>query len=130
RRRGRRPRPRSARPTRTNRAGRRRSSAPGAGRPDAAVASSAIVSTRPGAVGRVRNRPVSSRAMQSQAAVDVSVIVPAYRAAASLSPCLTSILAQDFDGTFEVVVCATGNRPEELEHLPEDSRLRLIVQET
>ena len=38
--------------------------------------------------------------------IDVSIIIPIYKNASSLSRCLDSILAQDFQGTYEAILCA------------------------
>lgn len=38
--------------------------------------------------------------------IDVSIIIPVYKNAPSLSRCLDSILAQDFQGTYEAILCA------------------------
>ena len=37
--------------------------------------------------------------------IDVSIIIPIYKNANSLSRCLDSILAQDFKGTYEAILC-------------------------
>ena len=39
-------------------------------------------------------------------AIDVSIIIPIYKNAGSLARCLDSILAQDFQGTYEALLCA------------------------
>lgn len=57
-------------------------------------------------------------------AVAVSVIVPAYRASATLDACLRSVLDQDFDEPYEVVLVASADRDDDLPALPKDSRLR------
>lgn len=62
--------------------------------------------------------------------VDVSVIVPLYNKASTVGRCLTSILAQSFEG-FEVVVVDDGSedRGAEIVRQFKDRRLRLIRQE-
>lgn len=58
--------------------------------------------------------------------VDVSVIVPSYRAEATLERTVASLLAQELSGTFEVLVSASADTADELPRLPEDPRLRVI----
>jgi glycosyltransferase involved in cell wall biosynthesis len=55
--------------------------------------------------------------------VDVSVIVPAYRADATLSACVDALLQQRFDGSVEVVVSASADDEGSLPTLPWDERL-------
>lgn len=50
--------------------------------------------------------------------MDVSVIVPAYRANATLSSTVDSLAAQRFSGSFEVIVVASADHPDELPRLP------------
>lgn len=58
--------------------------------------------------------------------VDVSVIVPAYRAKATLDRTVASLLAQEFRGTFEILVSASADDPADVPDLPADERLRVI----
>lgn len=55
------------------------------------------------------------------------MVVPAYRAGSTLSRCLASLLNQRFDGTYEVVVCASADEPSTLPRPPDDPRLRLLT---
>ncbi len=59
--------------------------------------------------------------------VDVSVIVPAYRAEATLDGTVASLLGQEFSGTFEILVSASADDAADLPHLPDDPRLHLIT---
>lgn len=59
--------------------------------------------------------------------VDVSVIVPAYRAGATLERTVASLLAQEFSGTYEIVVSVSADDPADLPHLPAHERLRVIT---
>ena len=52
-----------------------------------------------------------------------SVIVPAYRATATLDRCVRSLLAQRFDAGFEVIVVASADAEPELPALANDARL-------
>jgi glycosyltransferase involved in cell wall biosynthesis len=61
--------------------------------------------------------------------VAVSVIIPAYRAASTLRACVESVLAQESDEPFEVVVVLSDEEEGDLsyaEDLPEDPRLHVI----
>jgi glycosyltransferase involved in cell wall biosynthesis len=55
-----------------------------------------------------------------------SVIVPAYRAAATLRRCVDALLAQETDVRFEVIVVQSADHADDLVALPEDPRLRVI----
>jgi glycosyltransferase involved in cell wall biosynthesis len=59
--------------------------------------------------------------------VDVSVIVPAYRAEATLETTVASLLAQEFSGSFEVLVSVSADDAASLPRLPDDPRLRVIT---
>lgn len=59
--------------------------------------------------------------------VDISVIVPAYRAEATLDRCLASILAQDYPGSYEVVLCASADTEAALPRPAPDPRLRVLA---
>lgn len=59
--------------------------------------------------------------------VDVSVVIPYYGAGGALQRCLASVLRQRFDGSFEVLVCASADTQEQLPALPDDPRLRGIT---
>ena len=64
--------------------------------------------------------------MAQRSEIDVSIVVPAYRADATLAPCVESLLAQRFGGRFEVVVVANADEPDGLPALPPDPALRVI----
>ena len=59
--------------------------------------------------------------------MQVSVVVPAYQADATLHACVASLLRQNFRGSFEVVVCASADTVHGLPQLGTDPRLRLIT---
>jgi glycosyltransferase involved in cell wall biosynthesis len=61
------------------------------------------------------------------AAVDVSVVVPAYRADRTLPGCVASILAQEIDESFEVVVVVSADTEAELPSLAPDPRLKVVT---
>ena len=58
--------------------------------------------------------------------VDVSVIVPAYRAESTLRDCVASLLAQRVDCTFEVIVSVSADTEAQLPVLPQDERLKVL----
>jgi glycosyltransferase involved in cell wall biosynthesis len=59
-------------------------------------------------------------------APEVSVIVPAYRAARTLERCVESLLAQDHD-RFEVIVVASADSDAELPRLDADPRIQVVT---
>jgi glycosyltransferase involved in cell wall biosynthesis len=59
--------------------------------------------------------------------IEVSVVVPAYRAGATLFRCVQSLLEQRFAGRFEVVVVATADTPQGLPTLPSHPSLKLVT---
>lgn len=61
-----------------------------------------------------------------RAAADISVVVPAYRAQATLGRCVASLLAQDLDEAFEVIVSVSADSVDDLPDLPPDPRLRVL----
>src|SRR2546422_1311502 len=63
---------------------------------------------------------------ESEEGVDVSVIVPAYHAEATLEQCLSSILSQQFAGTYEVVLCVSADSSQELSLPPRDRRVTVM----
>lgn len=65
--------------------------------------------------------------MPPERGIDVSVVVPAYRADATLGACVESLLAQRFDGRFEVVVAASADTPDALPTLPLHPALKVIA---
>lgn len=58
--------------------------------------------------------------------VDVSVIVPAYRAEATLARTVESLLAQEFSGSFEVLVSVSADDASSLPHLADHPLLHVI----
>jgi GT2 family glycosyltransferase len=54
------------------------------------------------------------RTLAAAVDIDVSVIVPAYRAAETLSRCLESLIGQRFRGSFEIVLVASADSRAEL----------------
>jgi glycosyltransferase involved in cell wall biosynthesis len=60
--------------------------------------------------------------------IDVSVIVPAYRAAATLGRCVESLTAQRFSGRFEIVVVASADHRSELPVLASHPALTCIAE--
>jgi GT2 family glycosyltransferase len=59
--------------------------------------------------------------------IDVSVIVPAYRAARTLPGCVESLLAQRFRGTYQIIVVASADRETELPNVPTHPALSLVT---
>lgn len=84
------------------------------------------VSPRPSAM-RASAAPVKTPV------VDISVIVPVYNVEKYVGACLESILAQQVDGTFEVVVVNDGSTDRSADivsrYVDEDSRVRLVTRE-
>lgn len=64
--------------------------------------------------------------MAEEPQIDVSVVVPAYQAEATLARCVRSLLEQRFAGRFEIVVVASADTPAQLPTLPSHPRLRLV----
>jgi glycosyltransferase involved in cell wall biosynthesis len=61
---------------------------------------------------------------------EVSIVVPAYRAAGHLRRCVASLCAQRSDKVFEVIVVVSGNEEDDLSYadeLPRDPRVTVIV---
>jgi GT2 family glycosyltransferase len=71
--------------------------------------------------------PVASRSGTDLSHIEVSVVVPAYRAGATISRCLDSLLNQDFAGGYEVVLCVSADQPGDLPSLPQDRRLKVLT---
>jgi glycosyltransferase involved in cell wall biosynthesis len=63
---------------------------------------------------------------QLPGAPSLSVIVPAYRAEATLGRCVEAILGQRTDAAFEVIVVASADTAATLPRLTPDDRLRVI----
>ncbi len=64
--------------------------------------------------------------MGATVTVDVSVIVPAYRAEATLERTVASLLAQEFSGSYEILVSASADDAVDLPQLPDDPRLHMV----
>lgn len=58
---------------------------------------------------------------------NASIVIPSYRDDATLKLCLRAVLEQDFDGTYEVVVCVSADDPESLPELPSHPRLHVLT---
>ena len=58
--------------------------------------------------------------------IDVSVIVPAYRASETLGPCVESLLGQRFSGRFEVIVVVSADHESQLPALRDDPALTVV----
>jgi glycosyltransferase involved in cell wall biosynthesis len=58
-------------------------------------------------------------------AADVSIVVPAYRAEATLARCVDALLEQEFGGEWEIVLIASGVEANVPLGLPEHARLRV-----
>ena len=59
--------------------------------------------------------------------IEVSVVVPAYRAEATLGSCLQSLFEQQLAGRFEIVVVVSADTPEGLPTLPDHPLLRVVT---
>jgi glycosyltransferase involved in cell wall biosynthesis len=60
----------------------------------------------------------------------VSIVIPAYHAQEHLLRCLDSVLGQDLEEPFEVIVVVSADEDEDLSYLetmPDDDRLRIMV---
>lgn len=55
---------------------------------------------------------------------DVSVVIPAYRADATLAACLDAVLGQEFDGSYEVVLVVSADDARGLPTIAHHPRLR------
>jgi glycosyltransferase AglI len=62
--------------------------------------------------------------------VDVSIVVPVWRAGESLARCVSSLLAQRYAGSFEIVVAASETNADVLASLPRDPRLIVLASRT
>jgi glycosyltransferase involved in cell wall biosynthesis len=72
--------------------------------------------------------PVASSKSTSLSSIDISVVVPAYRAQPTIDRCLASLLNQSFPGSYEVVVCASADEPSGLPAPPDHSRVTILTQ--
>jgi glycosyltransferase involved in cell wall biosynthesis len=59
--------------------------------------------------------------------IDVSVIVPAYRAAETLPGCVQSLIAQRFSGRYEIIIVASADGDAELPAVPAHSAVNYLV---
>ena len=59
--------------------------------------------------------------------VEASIVVPAYRAERTLGRTVESLLAQELEAAYEVVVVASADAEDELPRLAPDPRLRVIT---
>lgn len=64
--------------------------------------------------------------MPTKPGIDVSVVVPAYRAGRTLGACVESLLAQRFEGRFDIVVVASADTLDGLPALPQHPALKVI----
>lgn len=65
--------------------------------------------------------------MSTSERLDASVVIPSYRDGETLQVCLEAVLAQEFDGTYEVVVCVSADDDASLPDLPVDPKLRVLT---
>ena len=66
-----------------------------------------------------------------EAELDISVIIPVYNVERYVGACLESVLAQELDGTFEVIAVIDGSKDrseEVVRSFSQDKRLRIISQ--
>ncbi|CAN5744461.1 hypothetical protein BH23ACT12_BH23ACT12_21150 [soil metagenome] len=70
---------------------------------------------------------VASRSGTDLSHIEVSIVVPAYRADSTISRCLSSLLNQDFPGAYEVIVCVSADQPGELPSLEKHQRLKVLT---
>jgi glycosyltransferase involved in cell wall biosynthesis len=71
--------------------------------------------------------PVASSKSASLPSVDISVVVPAYRAHSTIDRCLTSLLNQSFSGNYEILVCASADDASQLPARPQDPRVTILT---
>jgi glycosyltransferase involved in cell wall biosynthesis len=67
--------------------------------------------------------------VSASAAIDVSVVIPAYKRLGFLTRTIESVLSQGFDGIFELIVVASADNADELEpfaNASNDMRLTMI----
>ena len=65
-----------------------------------------------------------------EAAPEVTVVVPAYRAAGQLERCVKALCAQTSNATFEIIVVVSGDDTDDLsyaDNLVADPRLSVVV---
>jgi GT2 family glycosyltransferase len=71
--------------------------------------------------------PVASRSGTDLSHVEVSIVVPAYRADSTLARCLGSLLEQEFAGGYEVILCVSADQSGELPSLEKHPRLKVLT---
>lgn len=71
--------------------------------------------------------PVASTSGTDLSHIEVSIVVPAYRADATIGRCLAGLLEQDFPGGYEIVLCISADHPGELPSLEEHHRLKVLT---
>jgi GT2 family glycosyltransferase len=71
--------------------------------------------------------PVATRSGIDLSHIEVSIVVPAYRAGSTLSRCLNSLLHQEFPGNYEVVLCVSADGAVELPALEKHPRLKVLT---
>lgn len=71
--------------------------------------------------------PVASRSGTDLSHIEVSIVVPAYRADFTIARCLSSLLNQDFPGGYEVILCVSADEPAELPSLDKHPRLKVLT---
>jgi glycosyltransferase involved in cell wall biosynthesis len=70
--------------------------------------------------------PVASRSGTDLSHIEVSIVVPAYRADRTIARCLSSLLDQDFAGGYEVILCVSADQSDEFPSLEEHPRLEVL----
>jgi glycosyltransferase involved in cell wall biosynthesis len=71
--------------------------------------------------------PVASRSGTDLSHIEVSIVVPAYRADGTIARCLGSLLDQDFPGGFEVILCVSADQAVDLPSLEKHPRLKVLT---
>jgi glycosyltransferase involved in cell wall biosynthesis len=71
--------------------------------------------------------PVASRSGTDLSHIEVSIVVPAYRADSTIARCLTSLLNQDFPGGYEVILCVSADQTDDLPTLEKHPRLKVLT---
>lgn len=71
--------------------------------------------------------PVASRSGTDLSHIEVSIVVPAYRADSTIARCLSSLLNQDFQAGYEVVLCVSADQTGDLPSLDKHPRLKVLT---
>lgn len=71
--------------------------------------------------------PVASRSGTDLSHIEVSIVVPAYRADGTIAQSLSSLLNQDFRGGYEVILCVSADESGELPSLEKHPRLKVLA---